>query len=244
MKAWIVLSCLHTNDLESVLDQGLQGVLVVGLQDELCVANPQDVIAHEVSYPAFLVHALAWDYVGEKELRAEAAHDQTLDQLALEPGLLDLRVAFRCELLLELASLLQTAFGNEEIVDTHHGHARLVPLVALVLVAAAAAHDAKRAPIAKREVRAVVLLDLLRRWKSWIPCDSGGFDVFVSFHLVSVDRCIFHNAILDRSHLDISLNAFGAFRSGSYGCYLRGRGRQPYLVTSCLPKLDRVRSAK
>ena len=119
-----------------------------------------------------------------------------------------------------------------------------MPLVPFVLTAAAAAHDAERAPVAKREVRAVVLLDLFGRWKFRIPCDLGGLDVFVSFHLVSLDHCAFLNAILDRSHLDAFLNASGGFESGSYGCYLRGRGRRPYLVTSCLPKLDNVRSAR
>ena len=132
----------------------------------------------------------------------------------------------------------------KEVVDTHHGHTRLLPLVPLVLVAATAAHDAERAPIAKGEVRAVVLLDLFWRLKFGIPCDSGGLDVFVALYVLSVDHIAFHDAILDRSYLDIPLNAIDALRCMSYGCFLRGRGRQTYWSTSCLPKLDRVRSAR
>ena len=93
-------------------------------------------------------------------------------------------------------------------------------------------------------MRAVVLLDLLWRWKFGIPCDSGGLDVFVALYVLSVDRIAFHNVILDRSYLDIPLNAIDALRCKSYRCFLRGRGRQTYWSTSCLPKLDRVRSAR
>ena len=206
------------------------------------MADPQDV--DEVGYLAFLVQALARYYMGKDELCAEAAHKQALDQFAFASGFLDLRVALRCELLIELAAFLHATFGNEEVIETHHGHAGLVPLVAFVLIAAAAAHDAERTPVAKREVRAIVLLDLLGCWKFGIPCDSGSLNVFVSFHLVSLNHRSFLNAVLDRSHLDTFLNVTGAFESGSYGCYLRGRGQRPYLVTSCLPKLDRVRSAR
>ena len=89
-----------------------------------------------------------------------------------------------------------------------------------------------------------MLLDLLWRWEFGILCDFGGLDVFVTLHVFSVDHIAFHDAILDRSYLDIPLNAVGALRCKSYGCCLRGRGRQTYWSTSCLPKLDRVRSAK
>ena len=244
MQTWIILSRFHADNLESVLDQRFERVLVVGLENEFCVPDPENIVAYEVGYPTFLVNPFAWDYVRDDNFCPEASHDQAFDHFAFASGFFDLSLAFRRALLFELVALLHAALGDEEVIDAHHRHARLVPLAAFVLLAATAAHDAKRAPIAEREVRTVVLLDLFRRWKPGIPCDPGGLDVLVTLHIIGVDRRVFRNAVLDRSQLDISLDAFGASKFGSYGCFLRGRGRRAYWVTSCLPKLDSVRSAR
>ena len=70
-----MLPSLDANHLESVLDEGLEKGLVVGLQDEFGVADPQDVIAYEVGHPAILVQAFAWDDVSQDQLSAEASHE-------------------------------------------------------------------------------------------------------------------------------------------------------------------------
>ena len=73
---------LYPDSLEATGNQGLQRGLVVGLHDDLDVAQPLDVDRHEVDDVLLLVGAFAWYNVRVDELVLEAPYDEALKHFA------------------------------------------------------------------------------------------------------------------------------------------------------------------
>ena len=73
------LQLLYTQSFESVSKKSQNGSLIVTLQDDPIMAEPQDVSFQSFHGIVVWIHVLLWDYVGKEAFGGLAFYDQDLD---------------------------------------------------------------------------------------------------------------------------------------------------------------------
>ena len=111
----------YPHSLEGLRHEGLESWLIVGLHDELRVAQPRDVAHDKAGHELVFAGALVGDDVREDDLRLEASQQDAFDDVATFPGLGQGHFAGGVHGELELATLLRPAARDEEVVEPHDG---------------------------------------------------------------------------------------------------------------------------
>ena len=111
----------HAEDLEGASHERLQGALIVRADDELYVAEPQDVVDDQSGHEILFVGPLAGYDVREDALRVHAADDDTLHDGALVSLLLELGLAGAVVLVGQVLLRQHALRRDVEVVHAYDG---------------------------------------------------------------------------------------------------------------------------
>jgi len=118
----VVVVGLDPEFLEGLLHELLEGCLVVGFDDEPCVAKPSDVLRDQLNRQLAIIHAFVRHHMSEDVLAVAASHDDAFHHFAFlarfQQGSLALHTLREVD---EFAPRFQTLAGHVEVVDAHYG---------------------------------------------------------------------------------------------------------------------------
>ena len=187
----VELLALHSRQFHGPSHQCLDRCFAVGLEDDARVAEPQDVLHHDVGDDAVLVRTLAWDDMAEHCLGRVAPDHKALNQLAAGPCFFQSLIALRVDRVLELLALLHAAAGDEEIIEPDDRYAGPVGLP--VLKSTAASEHTPFAPQPVWQVGYPVLPYLPHGRTSRIARFRYGLDLglllLLNFNVLTPPRC-------------------------------------------------------